>query len=56
MTILADRASENRTALLDRLAELGELRAQANLGGGESAVALEWTLSGVGRSGGRPAA
>ncbi|MEN8706662.1 MAG: carboxyl transferase domain-containing protein, partial [Nocardioides marinisabuli] len=39
MTILADRAAENRTALLDRLAELGELRAQANLGGGESAVA-----------------
>ena len=39
MTILADRPAENRTALLDRLAELGELRAQANLGGGESAVA-----------------
>jgi len=39
VTILADRASENRTALLDRLTELGELRAQANLGGGESAVA-----------------
>ena len=39
MTILAERAAENRAALLERLAELDEQRALANLGGSESALA-----------------